>query len=141
MLGARFRVIVYNNSGTSSNSTNATTTVRILRWYINTSGVPVWEGSGTSPTTIFSNVGAITTGSYDTSDATAQNNSGAANPFLGAEIECTYAATGSPTGNVVFFLQRSVDGATTWPDNGQGEPIAVLYPTSAATYRTVVEYD
>jgi hypothetical protein len=136
MLGAYFRIICFNNSGTSSGATNATTTAKLKGWYISSSGVPTW---GTE-TTIFSNTGAITTGSYDTADATAQNNSGATNPLIGAEIELKYVSTGTPTGPVTFYLQNSDDSGTTWPDNGNGEVLWQFAPSGAATFTTVVKY-
>lgn len=136
MLGNYFRVIVYNNSGTNSGGAG-TVTVKMRGWYLSSSGVPTWA----SASTIFSNAALISSGSYNSGDATAQNNGGAANPLIGAEFECRYDGTGSPTGLVTFFLQRSTDGGTTWPDNGTGEVLATLSPTAAATYRTTVEYD
>ena len=136
MLGNYFRVIVFNNSGTNSGGAG-TVTVKKRGWWIGTTGVPNWSAVAT----IFSNAALISTGAYNTADATAFNNAGAGNPEIGAEFECRYDGTGSPTGPVNFILQRSVDGGSTWPDNGQGEIIATLNPTAAATYRTVVEYD
>lgn len=138
MLGARYRIICFNNSGTSSNASAGTTTVKRKGWYIDSTGKPIWEAS---PTTIFSNAGAITTGSYDTSDATSVDNAGATNPYIGAEFEFKFTATGSPTGLVTFFLQRSTDGGTTWPDNGQGEVLCTIAPTAAAAYVSTTEYD
>lgn len=137
MLGNYYRVLPYNNSGTNSGGAG-TITVKQKCWYVSTTGVPTWLAT----TTIFSNAALLATASYGVvGDCTPFNNGGAANPCVGAEFECRYDGTGSPTGPVQFFLQRSTDAGTTWPDNGQGEIIATLNPTAAATYRTVVEYD
>lgn len=133
-IGAYWRAICFNNSGTSSGGAG-TVTVKFTGWYLNTSGVPIWV----SEATVFSNAAAITTGSYDTADATAQNNSGATHPQFGGTFEMKYTSTGSPTGSVTFYLQQSADSGTTWPDNGNGVVLWQLAPAGAATFTNTVE--
>lgn len=135
MIGDYWRVICYNNCGTSSGGA-ATVTVKFTGWYVNSSGVPTWV----SEATVFSNAAAISTGAYDTADATAQNNGAATNPQWGGTFEMKFTSTGSPTGAVTFYLQRSADAGTTWPDNGNGEVLWQFAPVGAATATNTVEY-
>lgn len=136
MIGAYWRAFPFNNSGQSSGAAG-TVTVKFTGWYVTSSGVPTWV----TEATVFSNAGAITNGTYDTADATAQNNSGATHPQFGGTFEMKWTTVTAPSGTVTFYLQRSADAGTTWPDNGDGEVLWQLAPTGASTtYTNTIEY-
>ncbi len=42
-------------------------------------------------------------------------------------------STATPAGNLNFFLQYSPDGGTTWPANGMGQLVGVMYCTAVGT--------
>ena len=142
MLGGKYRVVVYNNSGANMGA-NGTVTVKRRGWYINQLGVPIWE-TGAS-TVIFTNTSATPTGSTNTADATVVDNAGQANPYLGGEFECTFQAAGAATGTVSFVLQRAADATTpTWPDSGappKGEYIVTMVANGTNVVRDCIEYD
>jgi hypothetical protein len=84
--------------------------------------------------TEYTNSGStITNGSYGTG-GTIDNS---ANLYLGGMVEFTVTAPASSNGDVILYLQRSVDGGTTWEDSGLGIPVAVLNFTTSGTKRIV----
>ena len=53
--------------------------------------------------------------------------------FFGLDLIASASITPTPAGNLNFFLQYSPDGGTTWPANGIGELIGVMYCTATGT--------
>ena len=54
--------------------------------------------------------------------------------FFGLDLLASAAiSTATPAGNLNFFLQYSPDAGTTWPDNGQGQLVGVMYCTATGT--------
>jgi hypothetical protein len=143
MLPGYFRIVLWNNTNVSTAGA-ATCTVKMRGWYINTSGVPVWIATG-SVTTLYSNAGALTSGQNDAAGSTAFNNSGAANPLVGAELEVVANTAASPTGSISFYLQASVD-ASTFPDlvastEPKGEKIYSFYFAAAGSQKDIIRID
>lgn len=55
---------------------------------------------------------------------------------LGSDVSVNFAPASSATGTCTLFLQRSTDGGTTWPSDGQGIPLAgVTFSASATAVR------
>jgi hypothetical protein len=58
--------------------------------------------------------------------------------WVGATIEFTVIAPASSNGDVVLYIDRSLDDGTTFPDNGLGQVIAVLNFTTSGTKRRTI---
>lgn len=118
MLGRYYRFHVYNPTGVS-------VTVSILgqRYKLASDGSLTWENEGTE----FASA-AVANGAYG-SGATRDNSAG---KWIGGTFSISATiASGSPSGNVQVFLQRSTsDTGASWPDNGTGELVCVV-PFSA----------
>lgn len=122
-LGRTYRFVVYNATGQTLGSNSVVITAR--RWSFNSSGVMTWEGSEAS----IDSLSTITTASYAT--GTTIDNSSTA--YLGGTFKFTVIAPASSSGPVVIYLQRSTDGGSTWPDNGQGDVVQVFGFTTSGT--------
>lgn len=127
MLGPTFRFSVQNTAGVT-----ATVTVKYTPWYINSSGALTF-GPEVTDSTI--NALAVTSGSAWVNGATQANSSGAI--YMGALLDVTIAVSSAPTTgtNLVVQIQRSLDGGTTWPTDGQGEFVgSFTFTTATGTY-------
>jgi hypothetical protein len=58
--------------------------------------------------------------------------------LIGATIEFTVSAPASANGDVILYIERSLDDGTTFPDNGLGQVVAVLNFTTSGTKRRIV---
>lgn len=121
MLSSHYRIQIANNTGVT-----ATVSITAKRFKY-ASDALVYESSASTLAASMS----VTTAGYNAT-ATVDNTT---NLYLGGDFAVEVTVSGSPSGTVQMRLQRSVDGGTTWPENGAGELISSLYITAAGTYR------
>lgn len=133
MLGPTYRFAIYNATG----QTLAANAVTILprRWKFGTDGSITNEASGT--TDILGQTSTLANATYKT--GTTQDNT--TNKYIGGIFEIKVIAPTSANGNVTIFLDRSVDGGTTWPDNGRGVIIKTFVFTAAGTQYYTIEVE
>ena len=119
MLGARYRYQVYNGTGVS-----VTITVKQIQSKFASDGSLTLSSESTEygPT-------SVSTVSY----ANGTSNDNTTNKYLMANITWTAAPGSSATGTVSLYLQRSTDGGTTWPSDGQGEFLSGISFSASAT--------
>jgi hypothetical protein len=129
-LGRTYRFSVLNSLG----QTMATSAIVIKgrRWNFSSSGVQTWEASEAAIDTSGS---TLANGAYFS--GTTQDNS--TNAYLGGTFKFTIIAPTSASGTVTVFLQRSTDGGTTWPDNGNGTSVKVFSFAAAGTQVDEIE--
>lgn len=120
MLAPQFRVWVQNESGVTAN-----VTCKYLGKKIDSNGALEYEGSAT---TIYTNA-ALATGSGSAGSAVV--NTTAKN--LEGDVEITAILGGSPSGDVRVYAQSSIDGGTTWDENGTGRLLASINFQAAGT--------
>ncbi len=130
MLGRTYRIQVLNSCGQTLASSSITVTAR--RWNFNSSGTATWEGS---ETTVWSGNSTITTGSYASSGSVDNST----NAYLGGTFKIAVTTPASASGLITFYLQRSTDGGSTWPDNGNGQVLRVFSVAASTTYTDEVE--
>ena len=134
-LGPDFRFSVYN--GTGQTIASGGITVKYRGWkYANDASV-TFDGSATvplnlgttpaSPTTLV-NIAYLNSAAIDNSVA----------KLIGATIEFTVNAPASANGDVILYIERSLDDGTTFPDNGLGQVIAILNFTTSGVKRRIV---
>lgn len=134
-LGPDFRFSIYN--GTGQTIAGGGIVVRYKGWkYANDASV-VFDGSiitainlGTTPASpaTLTNVTYLNSAAIDNSVA----------KLIGATIEFTVSAPASSNGDVILYIERSLDDGTTFPDNGLGQVVAVLNFTTSGTKRRIV---
>jgi len=130
MLGRNYRIVVLNNSGQTLASSSITVTAR--RWSFNSSNQTVWEGT---EATIWSGNTTVANAAYQASGSV--DNS--ANGYLGGTFKIVVTTPVSAAGTITFYLQRSTDGGSTWPDNGNGQVLRVFSVAASTTYTDEVE--
>lgn len=123
--GATYRWQVYNNCGQTIAATAGNITVKSKKEKYVSGALSVQS----SPDTDLSTSATTATGAVANS-ATIDNSS---NLYLGGEIEFKVVAPASASGNVELWLQHSVDGGVTWPENRTGVLVAVLNFTTNGT--------
>lgn len=120
MLGARYRYQVYNGTGVS-----VTCTVKDKAFKFAS------DGSLTFASEV-AHISAVSVATVSYSNATSIDNTTDKN--LGSNITWTAAPGSSATGTVSIYLQRSTDGGTTWPSDGQGEFLSgISFSASSAS--------
>jgi hypothetical protein len=119
MLGHTYRFQVQNGTGVS-----VTCTVKDRRFKFASDGSLTFA-SETTPI----NAVSVATGAF--SNSTSIDNSTDKN--IGTNITVTFAPASSATGTCSLFLQRSTDGGTTWPSDGQGIFLAGVTFAASAT--------
>lgn len=119
MLGVRHRYQAYNGTGVS-----VTVTVKDIRFKFASDGSITFASEDTPIS-----AASVSTVSY--SNGTSTDNS--TNKYMGADITWTAAPGSSATGTVSLYLQRSTDGGTTWPSDGQGEFLSGISFSASAT--------
>lgn len=113
MLGNYWRYQVYNGTGGTVN-----VTIKDRRWKFGSDGSLTFSSENTPIS-----ASAISTATYG-------NSSGIDNStdkYIGANLTVLFDVSSSLTGAVSVFIQRSTDGGTTWPSDGQGELIGSYY--------------
>jgi hypothetical protein len=134
-LGPDFRFTVLNSTGQTIAASGVV--VRYKAWrYANDASVQ-FDSSVVTPITLGSipaSPGTLINNSYMSSDAIDNSTS----KWVGATIEFTVTAPASSNGDVVLYIDRSLDDGTTFPDNGLGQVIAVLNFTTSGTKRRTI---
>lgn len=123
LLGRNWRLQVENQTGVTIAINGCTIKARRYKFV---SGDIDYDASEQG---IFDNSGTIADGAYD--ESSAQDNSTA--DMLGGEFELTVTTTGSPSGYVAVYLQKSTDAGTTWPDDGEGQLVATIDIAASGT--------
>lgn len=129
MLPRHYRFTALNSLGQTIAAGGLVVAVR--RKKFDASGALDYEAAASE---VLNNAAGVGTGAYEA--GTAQNND--ADAWLGLDGILEVTAPASSSGNVVLYLDRSPDGVD-WPDNGLGEPVAVLNFTAAGTKRVAFE--
>ena len=122
MIPQTWRIQVQNATGVALGATD-TIEVTGQGWYISSTGVLTY-GANTIYLPATSGNSLASAGFANGATQTNTN-------FTGLELigEATIS-TATPAGNLNFFLQYSPDAGTTWPANGVGTLIGVMYCTA-----------
>lgn len=122
MLGHTYRVQAYNGTGVS-----CTVAVTGRRFKFDSDGAITFDTESTE----FASA-AVSNGSAS-SGVTRDNSS---DKFVGGEFTITATiGSGSPSGNVEIYVQRSTDGGTTWPSDRSGRLVASIPFSATGTKR------
>lgn len=119
-----FRFCIFNQTGIalSNGGSTPTPTVGGRRVRFDSTGTLSYESAEFR---FFSNPASIGANSY----VVGSTWSNTASAWLGGEFELSCFASGGASGNVVLYLETSVDGGATWPSpasaNGAGGGIIV----------------
>ena len=119
MLGVRYRYQTYNGTGVTVNIT-----VKDIP------GKFASDGSITFASEV-AHLSASSTTTLAYNNASSVDNSSVKNLF--SDITWTAAPGSSATGTVSLYLQRSTDGGTTWPSDGQGEFLSGISFSASST--------
>ena len=127
MLGRNYRISVNNQAGV-----NVDCTVQARRWKFASDGSITFD----SEAEIFNETAIANSTSAWTEDTAVDNSS---DKWIGADLEILVTPSASATGIVSVQIQRSTDDGTTWPSDGQGEPVAGIQfsASSAAVTQSV----
>ena len=131
MLGPTYRFTAFNTTGQTLVA-NAIT-IKPRRWKYASDGSLSDEVTGA--TDILAQSSSMSNSTFKTG-ATQDNTT---TKYIGGFFEITASAPLSSVGDVTIYLERSVDGGTTWPDNGRGTWVCTFSFTSSGTKRDVVE--
>lgn len=131
MLGPTYRFVAYN-ACSQALAANAIT-IKPRRWKFGTDGLLTDEASGTAD--MLGQTGTLANVTYKLG-ATQDNTT---NKYIGGFFEISVTAPASANGDISIYCERSIDGGTTWPDNGLGEWVKTFNFTAAGTKSDVVE--
>jgi hypothetical protein len=119
MLGHTYRYQVHNGTAGS-----VTCTVKTRAWKLASDGSRTDASESTR-------ISAVSVGAGAYSNSSTIDNSSDKN--LGADVFATLAPGGSVTGLVRVLRQVSTDGGSTWPADGEGEPVCSVYFNASST--------
>lgn len=131
MLGPTYRFTGYNS--TSQVLPANAITIKPRRWKYGADGSLTDEATGAVD--VLAQTATLANAAYK--PGTTIDNT--VTKHIGGFFEITATAPASSNGNIDVYCERSVDGGTTWPDNGRGEWIATFKFNTAGTKRDVVE--
>lgn len=114
MLGHTWRLRASNTQNQS-----VTVTVTARRWKFASDGSITWSAEQT-----LINAVSVSATTGTTASSTVDNST---DKYLGAEltVSMTAASATNGTGAVSYTLERSTDGGTTWPTQGEGLGVGV----------------
>ena len=137
ILGPTYRFVVENRTGQTISAANGII-VRHKGWKFFTDGSIVFNSNFTPvivlSTLPVSNTSTLTNLSFLYSDLI----DNISPKLIGTTIEFTVTAPASSNGNVILYLERSIDGGSTWPDTGLGQPIGFINFTTSGTKRITI---
>ena len=110
-------------------------TIKPRRWKYGTDGSITDEASGTAD--ILAQTATVANTVYKA--GTTQDNT--TNKYIGGIFEIKVIAPTSSNGTLAIILDKSVDGGTTWPDNGRGVRVDTFTFTSAGTQYKVIDVE
>lgn len=119
MFGHTYRYQAFNGTGVA-----VTVTVKDRAWKLASDGSRTDAAEAT-------HINGVSVSASGYSNSSTVDNSSVKN--LGADVLATFAPSASATGSVFVRLQRSTDGGTTWPNDGQGEPVCAVYFNASAS--------
>lgn len=120
MLGHTYRYQAYNSTGVS-----VTVTVKDRPFKFASDGSLDYAAAEAT------RINGVSVGAGAYSNSSTIDNS--TDEHVGTDLTVTFAPASSATGLVSLYLQRSTDGGTTWPSNGQGRVICAHYFSASAT--------
>jgi hypothetical protein len=130
MLGKTYRFVAKNATGVALGAGDSIT-LNCTRWNFDSNGARNAEESEAS---LMSGGGSLANNGYLVGST--QDNTAPGTKWFGGEFEFEATiSTATPNGNIELYYQTSTDGGTTWPDNGNGELIAILNFTATGTKR------
>ena len=129
MLGNYYRFSV--NNGTTA-AVEVGVTIQARRWKFGTDGSLTFD----SEAEVYNELNIAVSTTAWTEDTAIDNGT---NKWIGADLEVVITPEASITGSVTVQIQRSTDGGTTWPDDGQGVFVTAHYfaASSAAVTKSV----
>ncbi len=137
ILGPTYRFVVENRTGQTISAANGII-VRHKGWKFFTDGSIVFNSNFTPAIVLstlpVSNTSTLTNLSFLYSDLI----DNISPKLIGTTIEFTVTAPASSNGNVILYLERSIDGGSTWPDTGLGQPIGFINFTTSGTKRITI---
>ncbi len=137
ILGPTYRFVVENRTGQTISAANGII-VRHKGWKFFTDGSIVFNSNFTPAIVLstlpVSNTSTLTNLSFLYSDLI----DNISPKLIGTTIEFAVTAPASSNGNVILYLERSIDGGSTWPDSGLGQPIGFLNFTTSGTKRITI---
>jgi hypothetical protein len=137
VLGPHFRIVLENRLGQTI-STAGGLTVKMRGWKFDIAG----QMSFQTPWTTILNLSTVPLGSPTTltnlSFLTSNVVENLTTGFIGAELEVTVVAPASSSGEITVYLDRSIDGGSTWNDLGIAQIIGYIPVTTAGVRRITV---
>lgn len=137
MLGPYFRFVIENRTGQTFTVQSAIK-VRFKPWKFDSNGQVVWNNSF---------ITAISSGIIPSSGNANVNNLGflgsytyenIVDKWVGATIEIDITAPVSSNGDVILYLDRSVDGGIFFSDNGLSQNLGSLNFTASGTKKLTI---
>ncbi len=116
MLGKTFRLVIQNATGSALGAGDTATVTGILKNF-SSSGVLTFS---TTQTLFNTSIASLASNGYQY--GTAFDNSASGAQWLEGDLLAVVTITPA-TGQLNWWIQESPDGGTTWPADGQGEPI------------------
>ncbi len=137
MLGPSFRFVIENRTGQTFTVQSAIK-VRFRPWKFDSNGQVLWNNSfimgissGILPSAANANLTNLSfLGSYTFDNIV--------DKWVGATIEMDITAPASSNGDVILYLDRSVDGGFQYSDNGLSQIIGSLNFTSSGTKKLTI---
>lgn len=137
MLGPSFRFVIENRTGQTFTIQSAIK-VRFRPWKFDSNGQVLWNNSfimgissGVLPSAANANLTNLSfLGSYTFDNIV--------DKWVGATIEMDITAPASSNGDVILYLDRSVDGGFQYSDNGLSQIIGSLNFTSSGTKKLTI---
>jgi hypothetical protein len=137
MLGPYFRFVIENRTGQTFTVQSAIK-VRFKPWKFDSNGQVTWNNSfvmaisnGILPSSSNANVSNLGfLGSY-----TFEN---IVDKWVGATIEMDITAPASSNGDVILYLDRSIDGGIIFSDNGLSQNLGSLNFTASGTKKLTI---
>lgn len=137
MLGPSFRFVIENRTGQTFTVQSAIK-VRFRPWKFDSNGQVLWNNSfimgissGVLPSAANANLTNLSfLGSYTFDNIV--------DKWVGATIEMDITAPASSNGDVILYLDRSVDGGFQYSDNGLSQIIGSLNFTSSGTKKLTI---
>ena len=122
MLPDNWRITIYNDTGVTIDASKIT--IKYRGKYLDSNGKLNY---GSESSDVASQSGTIADGAYN--NGTTVDNGAETNPFVEADvfIQCDLSSnTGTPDGNVEFYLDKSTADTPDFPDDGGGERFCVI---------------
>ncbi len=132
MLPKTYRLQVVNNTGVALAASDSITITAVRKNVSPSTALAVYEASAATLIT-----GGASLASGAALNGATQDNTAAGTGWFEGDCYLTGTiSTATPAGNLDVYLQFSPDGGTTWPAQGTGELVGLLYFTAVGTMTT-----